>query len=146
MATFIGKAQEEKGKPAKEPPPIRNVPKNLPPTAPTGSPAIKPTTGGTPAFSVDDAKRYVATHHVPMGLSRDSKPVITRAEFLTSREITDRLHGAASGFPDDYLLCYVELQGPVTFSGPKGAKVTYNRGVLIFDAHSGNLIIGGGMP
>jgi len=139
-------AQEVKGGPPEQPPPIRNLPQNLSPTVPVGSPAITPRTTGTPSFSVDDAKQYVATHHVPMGMSRDTKPVITRAEFLTSREVSDLLHGAATGFPADHQLCYVELQGPVTFSGPQGAKVTYNRGVLIFDAQTGNLVIGGGLP
>jgi hypothetical protein len=139
-------AQEMRGGPPERPPPIRNLPQNLPPSIPTGSPAIAPRTAGTPAFTVDDAKAYVATHHIPMGIGREGKPEIIRAEFLSSREVSNRLNGATTGFPDNYPLCYVELQGPFTFSGPQGAKVTYNRGVLIFDAHTGNLVIGGGMP
>jgi hypothetical protein len=135
------KREEEGGSPR-----IQNLPMNLPPTMPAGSAAITPHIAGTPAFSVDDAKQYVATHHVPMGLREDGKPVITRAEFLTSTELSDRLHGATTGFPSNYPLCYVELQGPVTFVGPQGLKITYNRGVLIFDARTGNLVIGGGIP
>ena len=140
----VGYAQETQGGPRDQG--IRNVPQPLPPTTPIGSPAITARTAGTPAFTVDDVKQYVATHALPMTPSQDIKPVIKRVEFLTSQAVSERLNGATTGFPADYLLCFVELQGPFTFSGPGGTKVTYKRGVLIFDAKTGNLVIGGGMP
>ena len=143
-ALSVGDAQETRGGPSDQG--IRNVPQPLPPTPPLGSPAIRTTIAGTPAFTLEDAKQYVATHPLPMAAGRDAKPVITRAEFVTSQTVSERLNGITTGFPPNHLLCYVELQGPFTFSGPRGAKVTYNRGVLIFDANTGNLVIGGGMP
>jgi hypothetical protein len=143
-AVSVGDAQETRGGPPDER--IRNVPQPLPPSAPVGSPAITARTGGTPAFTVDDVKQYVATHALPMAASGDAKPAITRVEFVTSQTVSERLNGTTTGFPADYPLCFVELQGPFTFSGPGGTKVTYNRGVLIFDAKTGNLVIGGGMP
>jgi hypothetical protein len=142
LAVLSGCKKEEK----QPPPPIRNLPINLPPTAPTGSPAIAVRGAGTPAFTAEDVKQYVATHPIPMGVRQDAKPVISDVEFLTSKQISDRLHGENTGFPDDYPLCYVELQGPVSFAGPSGTRVTYNRGILVFDAHSGNLVMGGGVP
>ena len=71
---------------------------------------------------------------------------MTRTEFLTSREVKERLHGLTTGFAADHVLCYVELQGPFSFSGPQGVVATYSRGVLIFDAQTGNLVISGGIP
>jgi len=114
--------------------------------APKGSPAITPHIAAVPAFTIDDAQQYVATHALLRGAARGYAPNVTRAEFLTSRQVSERLHGAATGYPADRVLCYVELQGPFTFPGPQGATATYSRGVLIFDAQTGNLVISGGMP
>jgi hypothetical protein len=144
VAVFGCEAQEPKS--PEKPPVIRNLPENLAPTMPSGSAAIVPRTTATPAFTLDDAKEYVASHHLPMAFAGDKKPEVIKAEFLTSKQVSDRLNGLTTGFPDNYAVCYVELQGPVTFSGPQGSRVTYNRGVLIFDAHTGNLVIGGGIP
>jgi hypothetical protein len=63
-----------------------------------------------------------------------------------SKQVTTLLNGASTGFPVDYLLCYVELSGTFTFSGPKGATATYHRGIEIFEAHTGNFLMGGGLP
>jgi hypothetical protein len=126
--------------------PQRALPPNLPVTPPAGSLGIVPHGDAIPAFTVDDAKAWVSTHSLPFGLGRNVKPMVTRAEFLTSQQVSALLHGVTTGFAPDHLLCYVELQGPVSFAGPQGATTTYNRGVLIFDARTGNLVIGGGMP
>lgn len=129
-----------------EHPSIRIPSANLAPTAPMGSPAIRPRNNGTRAFSVEDAKQYIATHQLLMGLAKGGKPTIVNAEFMSSKEVSEHWNGTTTGFPDDYQLCYIELDGPVTFVGPSGLKVTYNKAVLIFDAHSGNLVFEGGRP
>jgi hypothetical protein len=129
------------------PPPIRELPPlNLPPTSPVGSAAITPRINAIPAFTLDDAKEYVAAHSLPLHVARDIKPTVTRIEFLTSQQVSALLHGVTTGFAANHLLCYVELQGPFSFAGPRGAIATYNRGVLIFDAQTGNLVIRGGLP
>ena len=112
---------------------------------PQGSAAISPGTKGTPAFTEDDVRQYVSKHRLP----NESKKLdfkITSIRFISSKEVSVLLNGASTGFPDDYPLCYVELSGTFTFSGPKGASATYPRGIEIFDAHTGNLIITGGLP
>jgi hypothetical protein len=126
--------------------PLGKLSVKLAPSGPRGSPAITARTAGTQAFSIDDAKRYVTGHQLPMSLGKTGKAAILKAEFMTSKEVGQLLSGMTTGFPDDYKLCYVEFEGPVTFVGPPGSKVTYNRGVLIFDAHTGNLVIRGGKP
>jgi hypothetical protein len=127
-------------------PPSHELPPSVAPTPPKGSAAITPHLAAVPAFTLDDARRYVVTRPLPLGAARDYKPNVTRTEFLTSRQVRERLHGVVTGFPADHVLCYVELQGPFSFPGPQGAVATYNRGVLIFDAQTGNLLISGGMP
>lgn len=125
---------------------LRNLPVSLEPTAPAGSPAIKLRTTGNQAFTVDDAKQYVATHRLRIGLAKGGKPKVLNAEFMTSKEASQRWDGLTTGLSDDYQVCYVELEGPVVAAGPPGTKVTYNKVVLIFDAHTGNIIIEGGRP
>lgn len=145
--TVIGSCGSDRRPPQEKSTPI--LPKlgvKLPPSSPVGTRAITALTGATPAFTTADVERYVATHPLLPGVSGRVKPTVTKIEFVSSAEASNRLAGETTGFPDDHLLCYVELQGPVTFSGPNGTKVTYPRGVLIFDAQSGNLVILGGMP
>ncbi len=146
VAGGLGVTESRAQQPPQQPPIHALPPLNLPPTAPAGSPAIKPRTDAIPAFSLDDAKKYVTTHPLPFGAVRDGKPTVTRTEFLSSQQVSALLRGVTTGFTANHLLCYVELQGPFTFTGPRGATATYNRGVLIFDAQTGNLGIGGGMP
>jgi len=136
----------QRGDQASQVPSARNLPQNLAPTAPVGSPAITPHLAGVPAFTIDDAKAYVTTHALALGLRRDYSPTTTRAEFLTSRQVSERLHGASTGFPADRVLCYVELQGTFSFVGPSGTHVTYPRRFFIFDAQTGHLVINGGLP
>ena len=73
-------------------------------------------------------------------------PTVVRVEFLTSKQVSTLLGGESIGLPDDALLCYVGLQGSFAFPGPQGPTVTYPRGVEVFDAWTGNLLISGGMP
>jgi hypothetical protein len=127
-------------------PPPRELSRNLAPTPPKGSSAIAPHFAAVPVFTLADAKEYVATHPLPLGAARDYKPQVTHAEFLTSQQVSERLHGVITGFLANHVLCYMELLGPFSFTGPQGALATYSRGVLIFDAETGNLVISGGMP
>jgi len=132
--------------PSQRLPPSRELPANMPPTQPKGSAAIAPHLATVPAFTLDDARQYVTTHRLPFRGPPDYKPQITTVEFLTSQQVSERIHRAKTGFGADHLFCYVELQGPFSFGGPQGAVATYSRGVLIFDAQTGNLVISGGMP
>jgi hypothetical protein len=130
------------------PPPIQRPlpPMHSPPTQPEGSPALAPHLNGTPSFTLDDVKQFVANHQLLKPANRDVVHKLISAEFMTSSEASSRLNGVTTGFPDAYMLCLVELQGPFTFTGPVGATAVYPRGVLVFDATTGNLVITGGLP
>jgi hypothetical protein len=130
------------------PPPFRGPlpPMHLPPTAPQGSPAITPHLPGTPSFTLDDVRQFVASQKVLKLANRDLTPRLMRADFMDSGKVSVALNGATTGFPPGYMLCLVELQGPFSFTGPPGATAVYPRGVLVFDATTGNLVITGGLP
>jgi hypothetical protein len=116
-------------------------------TVPVGSAAIKPASQSVPSFNVEAAREYVMAHPFPaFAGGKGKRPTITRAEFLTSKQVTEILRGASTGFADDQLLCYVELKGPFTFSGPPNTTVTYPRGIMIFHAATGNFVMSGGIP
>lgn len=119
-----------------------------------GLPAITPhiqvtsslTSSSTPSptYSLDDAIHYVTTHPMPDALITGSKPVIVKAVFLSSQEVSKLMKGESTGVPNGTLLCYIELQGTFTFSGGSGTPVIYHTGVEVFDAYTGNLLIAGG--
>ena len=112
------------------------------PTTPQGIPAIKPTKSGIPAFTVNDVRNYMQSHP----LAGNTKSTVTGIDFLSSTEISRLLRGESTGFPASQLLCYAQLKGTFSFSGPPGTTVTFQTGFMLFDAKSGNLITIGGLP
>jgi hypothetical protein len=115
------------------------------PLPPIGSPAIPPRSSGTPAFTLDDVKQFVMAHPLQRGSNGGKIFAITRAEFMSSKQVVELLHGESTGFPDDHMLCYVEMHGPVTFSGPPGVTLSYEGAIEVFDAQTGNFLIVGGL-
>jgi len=128
--------------PAPHAPPIGT--KITGPTPLLGSPAIPPHLAGTPSFTVADAQQYVMTHKLPFGMPDGARPAIARAQFLISRDAAVIID-EPTGFADDHPLCVVELRGNFSVHGPKNYVATFPRAILIFDATTGNLVIGGGM-
>lgn len=120
------------------------------PSVPVGSPAIRPrlvSTGpSVPAFQAADAAQFASTHAMPQNQAVGSQTMVVSVRFLTSKQVSDLLNGESTGLPDSTLLCFVELQGTFTFGGGMGSMVTYHRGYEVFDAHSGNIIMAGGLP
>jgi hypothetical protein len=110
----------------------------------TGRVAIKPSLSGTPAFRPEEARAYAESGRIPIGVAHNVHA--TAVSFITSGEVSKRLDGASTGFPDDTALCFVEMQGEFTFSGPKGSAPRYERAFEVFDAKSGNLLMAGGLP
>jgi hypothetical protein len=115
------------------------------PRPPTGSPAIKLSTTGTPGYTLDEAKQFVLAHPIGPRTDKTAAVTITRAEFMSSKDVSTVLGGARTGFADDYMLCYVELTGTFTFSGPQGATRTFHRQFEVFDAQTGNFLMTGGL-
>lgn len=132
-----------------------NVPVSSPASNAIGLPAITPRTqnansvapglnASTPTYSISDAVQYVNTHPLPDAFITGPKPVIVKAAFLPSQEVSKLMKGEGTGVSDGTILCYVELRGIFTFYGGSGTSVTYHTGVEVFDAYTGNLLIAGG--
>lgn len=127
------------------------------PMAVVGSPAIKPhlttnsspssasSTAEKPTFLASDASAYVTTHPMWRNLAAWATPTVVKVAFLTSKQVSALLGGESTGMPDNALLCFVELRGSFSFAGPTGVTVTYSTGFEVFDAHSGNFLMSGGL-
>lgn len=109
-----------------------------------GVPAIQPRTDCTPSFTQQDVRDFLA-HLVSLGkIDIVGQPTITRVVFLTIGDL-----GRASGdsewganYPDGLLVCYAELSGTFSVSGPPGPPDDTARSnsaaFIVFDAHTGN--------
>ena len=117
---------------------------------PVGAPAVTPTLTGVPAFSKQDVIKYVNTHNIPFNIAALSSHSVGQVSFITSKQVNDFLHRQNTHIPDNYLLCFVTFYGAFIFSGPpvpkgKAATITYQSAFEVFDATTGNLLMGGGL-
>ncbi|HYU71548.1 MAG TPA: hypothetical protein VEL31_02615 [Ktedonobacteraceae bacterium] len=117
---------------------------------PVGEPAITPTSRDIPAFTKEDVIKYIRTHD--MLFSDTSPSAITGIEvtFITSKEVNKIINRQGTGIPDNYLLCFARLTGTFTFPGPPTIKgqptsSTYEEAYEVFDAKTGNLLMGGAL-
>jgi hypothetical protein len=117
-----------------------------------GSPAIQPrasqNTSG-PAFTREDVIAFFNVHGFFAG------PVVPGAhlqiltiQFVTAKQASQLMYGESVGRPDDYLVCYVKVQGPFLLTSVhmphvKKAPTTAKYGDAAFDAHTGNLLVWG---
>jgi hypothetical protein len=116
-----------------------------------GIPAISPTTKsaapGTPAFTEDDVRAYLASHSIP-DLTSGHTATVEQVEFITNRDLRARF-GHGSGGPDDRLVCLVTLRGEFSPSLPPALqqrgkpRVTSPMIRHVYDAHTGNRLIEG---
>ncbi len=114
------------------------------PQSSLGLPAITPRNDCTPSFTEQDVRDYVS-QGVSLGkIAVIGQPTVTRVTFMTASDASRMLHGEYIGLPDDAIVCYVELSGTFRVDAPFGAHpADSHTAELIFDAHSGNLIITG---
>jgi len=113
--------------------------------------ATPASSAGTPAsesveFTRQDAAAYVAANSPFVSDPSQPPPTIT-IEYLTRAEVEARLNVPVTA-PNDVPLCLVTLRGHFidnTFSRPSGAGPQPGmHGYLLFDAHTGSLILEGG--
>lgn len=101
-------------------------------------------TDGSP-IAQGDVVKYVQHAVMPRTLGPARAFTVTHAELLTSTEISTRLHGEQTGYPDNAMLWFVDLRRTFTFSGPHNTVVTAHIGYQVFDPTTGNLVMFGGM-
>ncbi len=119
-----------------------------------GSPAIKPHTApntpGGPAFTQDDVVAFFQQHGFFAGpVVEGAQLQILTVQFVPAKQASQLMYGESVGRPDDYLVCYVKVQGPFLLTnvhgGPGGTKepTTAKYGDAVFDASTGNLLVWG---
>jgi len=110
-------------------------------------PAIQPraslasSTG--PHFIEADVRAYIATHRPGFTVPSTPNPVVITVQFMTASQVSTQLQGESMGVPDDTLLCLVRVLGEFrnTYVPLGATPKTFTRGVMVFDAHTGNLLI-----
>jgi hypothetical protein len=126
--------------------PIALQPPKGTPMRPRGLPAIKATPGAPAPFSKQDVASYFTTHNLPRLSSNTGQVHVVSLEFLTSKQVSDRLEGESTGLPDGDSVGFVTLSGAFTVSGPPKTKsATYSSAYAAFDGATGNLLMAGVM-
>src|SRR5262249_9557000 len=109
-------------------------------------PGIRPRNDCTPSFTQQDVRDYLA--HVRgvvfnSSIRVDGQPTVTRVVFLTIGDLS-----RASGDyrweqlnPEDALVCYAQLGGPLTSVDPSGPPTSLSTAFILFDAHTGNTLV-----
>ncbi|MBF6592028.1 MAG: hypothetical protein IVW57_16080 [Ktedonobacterales bacterium] len=120
---------------------------------PQGIPAIQPhaalAASSGPHFTEADVRQYFATHpYAAQSVPSAPVPVIVSIQFLPASQVSALLQGESMGVPDTTLLCLVRLSGTFeAFSPPlllpgTPTPAPFHETVEVFDAHTGNLLIG----
>lgn len=118
------------------------------PSYPPGIPAIQPTKQGIPAYTVEDVRQYVLTHGFPSGPTLSgAPPTILEIRFITAHQASSLMRGESADRPDNALVCYVLVQGPFDSRGkyePEPSNDHFEKGEMVFDTQTGNLLVWGG--
>jgi hypothetical protein len=138
------------------PPPVHS-PFQMSQTYVAGNPAIKPhlaQNGIGPAFTKADVAAYLEKYGFYSGpLAPGAHLKILTIEFVTAAQASQLMVGESVGRPDNYLVCYIKVEGPFLLTyvhggvpGPHGntnIPTTAKYGDAVFDAHTGNLLVWG---
>lgn len=123
----------------------------------SGNPAIHPSTSQNasgPAFTQDDVIAFLNKYGFFAGpLAPGAHLKILTVQFVTAKQASALMYGESVGRPDDYLVCYVKVEGPFLLTNVHGgpdlpgiktkAPTTAKYGDAVFDGHTGNLLVWG---
>ncbi len=116
-----------------------------------GAPAIQPHASQNapagPAFTQADVIAYLDKYGF-LPLAPGAHLQILTIQFVPAKQASQLMDGESVGRPDDYLVCYVKVEGPFLTAGLKlspqaKAPKTVKYGDAVFDAHTGNLLVWG---
>jgi hypothetical protein len=103
--------------------------------------ALAVRTGGSQSFTRQDVINYFKTHNLPMNMSSTSQFQVETLEFLTDRQVSERLSGASTGLAPDERVAFVTLTGSFVFTGPDAKTARFSRAYAVFDTRTGNLLM-----
>jgi len=114
------------------------------PKRPQGMTALTVNPNAPEPFTKNDVTNYFATHGLPRLSPTPGQFQVDKLEFLTSKQVSDRLQGVSTGLADNDRIGFATLVGTFIVSSPKSAKSgTYVSAYAAFDAASGNLLMEG---
>jgi len=125
--------------------PRKSLPIPAEPSLPSvGATALHVKVGATEPFSKEDIDGYFKTHNLPRNRAPISDFTVEKLEFLTNKEVTDRLNGASTGVGENDRIGFATLKGRFVFTGPPGSEpAQFQRAYAAFDARTGNLLMVG---
>jgi hypothetical protein len=100
----------------------------------------------TPAITVQDVTDYVLAHPASLGKVRVDGPyTVESVDFVSAQQVNQQLN-IDIGVAPETLMCLVRAKGIFISVSPPDAnnvqhEVTYHTWYLIFDAHTGNLLL-----
>ena len=113
----------------------------------SGTTANTASTSSIPAFTQNDVIAFLNKHGFYAGpLVPGAHLKILTIQFVTARQASNLMKGESVGVPDNYLVCYVKVQGLFQLKNieapPNATKpTTANIGDVVFDAHTGNMLV-----
>jgi hypothetical protein len=134
--TYFGPGEQKK---------LALIPPKGTPHAPVGMKALNVRPGAEP-FTREDVSGYFQTHNLPRNRGSNADFQVEQLEFLSARELQERLQGVLSGLPDNARVGFVTLRGTIIFTGPPSADrkpATFERAYAVFSAATGNLVMVG---
>jgi hypothetical protein len=95
-------------------------------------------------FTKADVATYFTTRDLPMNSAPRSQLHVESLEFLTSKEVAERLHGVSTGLEDNEQVGFAILTGTFAFPGPRNAKpARFSSAYAVFAVATGNLLMDG---
>ena len=108
------------------------------------------------AYGRSEVERYLESNpRLMRGVPGGPSPKLGTVEFLPAGQASARLNDVSIGRPDDTLVCWVELIGPLDVSNEISVPAFVARSsgpisfppapkkILVFDAQTGNLLLSG---
>jgi hypothetical protein len=118
-----------------------------------GSPAIKPHLCSIPTFTEEDVHQYMSSISSFTGLRIEQTSVhftVTRILFVTNQVANDVLNADTGVTDNSMIVCYVEVYGNFTVASPfaanDGKQPILHHGQMVFDGHTGNMLVIGVVP
>jgi hypothetical protein len=113
------------------------------PKRPQGMTALTVHAGAAEPFTKADVVTYFKSHNLPKNAGALAQFQVDTLEFMTSKDVNQRLQGVSTGLADNDRVGFVTLSGTFVFTGPGSDRksATFNRAYAVFDAATGNLLM-----
>jgi hypothetical protein len=111
------------------------------PQRPQGMVALSIRDGAAEPFTQKDVEAYFKAKNLPRNAGASDQFRVDTLEFITSKEVSERLQGASTGLDDNDRIGFATLSGTFIFTGPQGKPAIFHRAYGAFDAATGNLLM-----